>query len=551
MADRATSPPPAAVPTAPTLSRASSNRSLKGQLTLTCEADSMRALNSPKKRRIGGLIPPPSPSKRIGPNPRHSPGMDYSSIFRSNGATSRTASGHIMTSPGRSPRRLAKSLGLGSTMWAATSPVRGSAYTFGGGFGETAGAMSDPYDFSAIYAGNQSPSPERHARGNSDSIPTYLLTASPGTALRKVLSDTNIGIDMNGFNSTDYDIDMKDTDPFSGGSRGGSGMHGEGEDLSFFLRSSPEQRSEKENQPPTTGANDDGMHSTTAAASTDFDSLFRGDSTHLSSTAFTQPSSPGPSLPSSPCVQPRTSSATPGQKGKGAATSGRPAPSIHHSFMDHLIPGLALEEESDSWTPATAGDDLESMADGKNERYDISQLLLPSHSSRSITAPLLASRHHHRPTHPSENSDFDLPPSSPPILPSETFPTPSEFDSGITPEEEPYVDDDAMTTYRHPSELPAPRDEELKATQNRIAILLHSLDLPPIANDAWVGGQLDSETLAKLLQLIQVRSAEKAREDATWSIEGVASTGGAGGAGEKEERTTDRLYDNLFDSMET
>lgn len=434
MADRATSPPAASIPTAPTLSRASSSRSLKGQLTLTCEADSLRALNSPKKRRIGGLIPPPSPSKRIGPVPRHSPAMDYSSIFRNDGAT-RTASGHIMTSPGRSPRRLAKSLGLGSTMWAATSPVRGSAYTFGGGFGDAAGAMSDPYDFSAIYAGNQSPSPERHARGNSASISTYLLTASPGTALRKVLNDTNIGIDIdiNGFNSTDYDIDMKDSNPFSGGARGGMGMNGEPENLSFFLRSSPEERSEKENLPPTTGANDDGTRSTTAAASTDFDSLFRGDSTHLSSTALTQPSSPGHSLPSSPCVQPRTSSATPGQKGKGAATSGRAPPSIHHSFMDSLIPGLALEEESDSWTPATAGDDLESMADGINERYDISQLLLPSHSNRSITAPLLASRHHQQQSHP-VNSDFDLPPSSPPALPSETFPTPSEFDSGITPE---------------------------------------------------------------------------------------------------------------------
>ena len=532
MPDRATSPAAAAaIPTAPVLSRASSNRSLKGQLTLTCEADSMRALNSPKKRRIGGLIPPPSPSKHIGP--RYSPGMDYSSIFRPIGATSRVASGHVMTSPGRSPRRLAKSLGLVSS-WAATSPVRGSAYTFGGGFGDTAAATSDPYDFSAIYAGNQSPSPERHARND---VSDYLLTASPGTALRKVLNDTTIGIDMHGFNSGGFDIDMKNSNPFAGPNAGGGiGLSGNTEDLSFFLRSSPEERTEKENRPPTT--THETTRSTTAAASTDFDSLFRGDSAMLSSTALTQPSSPGHSLPSSPCVQPRTSSATPGQKGKGAATSGRAPPSIHHSFMDNLIPGLALEEESDSWTSAPAGDAM----NGTTEQYDLSQPLLPTHSSRSITAPLLSSRHHQQQRHQMENSDFDLPPSSPPALPSETFPTPSEFDSGITPEEEPYIDDDATTTYRHPSELPPARlDEDLRATQSRIGLLLQSLDLPPIATEAWAGGQLNSETLARLLQLIQVRSTEKGMESAEWSIEGVVGSPAKEGG----------FYDSLFDSKET
>ena len=271
--------------------------------------------------------------------------------------------------------------------------------------------------------------------------------------------------------------------------------------------------------------------------------MFRGDSTQLSSTALTQPSSPGPSLPSSPCVQPRTSSATPGQKGK------RLAPSIHAGFLDNLVPGLALEEESDSWTPATAGDDLESMTDGMVDRYDLSQIILPTHSNRPITAPLLGSRHHHHQSqaqHQSENSDFDLPPSSPPALPSETFTTPSEFDSGITPEEEPYIDDDATTTYRLPSELPLSQNEDLSATQNRIAILLQSLGLPPIANEAWAGGQLDSGTLTRLLQLIQVRSEEKARGN--WSTS--AEVGEAVSGGEMGGRT-EGLYDNLFDSMES
>lgn len=530
--DRGTSPAPRTEPApievdAPPATRANA-RVLQHRLTATCESDLLAQQKTKRRRTSGpGMVAPPSPSKTIGPMPRriYSPGTatDFSSIFRQNslGNPTQTVShrngaggAHVMTSPGRSPRRSARTLSAGFGL-AATSPVRGSTsnagapFTFGDGGGIEDAVES--YDFSALYAGHQSPSPARRNLENGRAIPSYLLTESPGTALKRALNDTNIEIDMHSF-----DFPMTDEDFLQPGETGGA------EELNFYLRSSPD---EKENAPPhlipfppstsTLSAPPPSSALLKDQPSTDFDSILSSlrrnfksqltSSTALPSTAHTTPSSP---IPSSPCVQPRTSSATPGQKSKGPASCGRPAPTIEEGFIGRLIPALALG--------STGGDDASwgelSGMQSTGDEYDLSNLL-PTAGVPTISAvdSLTAPYNHQHHLLGSDGTDFDfgsLPPSSPPLLPSESFPTPSEFGSGITPEEEPYREgeDDGTEIYRVPSELP--RTIGGAHTKEDVAALLHSLGLPAHEGNAWGGaaaggGALDSSTMATLLQLIQ------------------------------------------------
>lgn len=222
--------------------------------------------------------------------------------------------------------------------------------------------------------------------------------------------------------------------------------------------------------PPTTtdGPSTDFFDSVLSTLGRDFD-------TRLPSTsnALTSPSSP---VPSSPCVQPRTSSATPGQKSKAPMSSGRAPPSILDSFIDGLVPAFALNHrnedgdtptESEGWTPLSVngehdGLDLESILAGgnhlqstsiNNETYNLSHLLrssrsngrsyLPSHLlAGGMTSDSSTAMDHQRIQTQHQQFDFgSLPPSSPPALPSELqLATPSDFD-GITPDGR---DDDMM-----------------------------------------------------------------------------------------------------------
>lgn len=436
------------------------------------------------------MIPPPSPSKHIGPH--RSP----SAIFKHGGLNHHRSlqsggSPFALTSPVRSPRHRAMrgigaggstnfsnmiaAMGGGRASGAMSSPVRGfAAATFGNGVGlksgyvSGAGPLGGPtFDFTTLYAGQKSPSPIKPVMGGGH-VPEYLLTASPGTALKRILNDTNI--DLNSFDLME---------PGSTGMLGSDGA----DDFGFYLRSTPD---EKENEPPANTPtfafnNDQRQHSdqahslTTTDAeqgqSTDYfdsilSSLRRDFDTRLPTDTTNGATSPCSQTPSSPCVQPRTSSATPGQKSKQPASCGRPAPSILDSFMDDLVPAFALNEnygqdentptESEGWTPNTDGTngetDLERLlAQGGPEEgtYNLNHLLrsnkltgrsyLPSHllgdlatSSSSAGSDGYQSR-----IQQDQRSPFDfgsLPPSSPPALPSEMLLTPSEFDAGVTPD---------------------------------------------------------------------------------------------------------------------
>ncbi|GAA5890775.1 hypothetical protein JCM5296_004838 [Sporobolomyces johnsonii] len=452
-------------------------RPLTARLTAACEADLNKRKAKKKSSSSGnsstarpayqpGIIPPPSPSKQIGPR---SPSLAFAfpNVSRSGGVRPHG----IMSSPGRSPRMRYRQVHAGL---AATSPVRGSSSrNIGLGFesdGDERGADGS-FDFASLFGGPGSPSPVRRTLapaldvGNGNvsagkTMPSYLLTASPGTALDRILNDTNIG----GFSALGEPMQLEQGP--EGGAEGGAGSFPG--DFSFFLQpGSPTL--EKENERPRMSEGEIGATSTaTDAPTTDFDSfesvlssLRRNFSTRLSSNALTAPSSP---IPSSPCVQPRTSAGTPGSKGKAPLSCGRPAPSVLDSFIDGLVPALALDpgmgttpaSDSDAWSPGQNDDgdktitlDSHTMAGANGSSrpphahhaatssFDLSHLVLPNklnNASSSRRAAFL-------PSHlvaPSDATEFDfgsLPPSSPPQLPSEAFPTPSDFD-GITPSAE-------------------------------------------------------------------------------------------------------------------
>ncbi|ORY85370.1 hypothetical protein BCR35DRAFT_302845 [Leucosporidium creatinivorum] len=549
-------------------------RPLQGRLTATCEQELKKIKSkkvkgtSPGSSHRPGMLPPPSPSKVVGPSLSRSPGTGGWSAWGHRA----TVPSHTMTSPGRSPRRAGRG-GAGLFGMAATSPVRANS-NVGTGAGLRSGYESDgdgrgtSFSFggaaSIFGAGPQSPSPKR--RGQRQ-MPAYLLTASPGTALDRILNDTNI--DLNSF-----DVEMPDAVEATSG-RSGSGSSGDGrgqareeplaltEDeeeqaagglshaLSFYLRDmSPDL---KENAKPSAlnsneikqGAGNifdsvldpslrdagvstaapgvSGNLSTTDAPTTDLDpfesvlsSLRRDFNTRLSSNALTAPSSP---IPSSPCVQPRTSSATPGSKGKAPQSCGRPAPSILHGFIDGLVPALAMDQvegetpvsDSDAWTPASPTDvdafhsnpyDL-SHLDPPPRASDSGKLLIPNRGTSTGNSFL--------PSHLVATSDvaseFDfgsLPPSSPPLLPSEAFPTPPRCDQTITLNEHSQVGGGTAST----------------AEQKALSALLRSLGAGGggAAGGAALEGllagqggdkiQLDRSTVNKLLQMISNRPSQ-------------------------------------------
>ena len=529
-----------------TTSSIKSGRPLTGRLTATCEAD----LNKRKaKRKVSngsldasasrifqsGIIPPLSPSKHVGPR---SPSLAFG--FGNTGRTAAARAPGIMSSPGRSPRARSRPT-QGGPGAAATSPLRAPADTF---------AQDGGFDFAALFGGHASPSPKRRTvSGNSNGgsggkgVPNYLLTASPGTALNRILNETNIGT----FSS--FDDPMQVDQGQQGGGEDAGGGDESSNSFNFFLQPGSPSR-EKENERPrasTVGPSS----STVDAPVTDADSfesvlssLRRDFNNRLSSNALTAPSSP---VPSSPCVQPRTSTATPGSKGKAPPASGRAPPSIFDSFTDGLVTGIVMDSngggdsrtplsESDSWSPSDGQDQEDktitfdsmligganqaSTAGGQDshaESYDLSHLLIPSKFNGNSTSRRAA----FIPSHliaPSDATDFDLgslPPSSPPQLPSETFPTPSDFD-GITPGTEggdaedrsPAEDQGRLTIEAVAEKVATEPNEEARAM---VMALLQSVGNGKENGGAAVeipgmsGGDkitLDRDTVDKLLALI-------------------------------------------------
>ncbi|KAK4058136.1 hypothetical protein OIO90_000875 [Microbotryomycetes sp. JL221] len=484
--------------TSATSSKPKTGRSLQGRLTATCEAD-LKKIRSQHTMSKPGIVPPLSPSKVVGPH--RSPGT-------MSAWGQRPTLHHIMTSPGRSPARR-RAPGL----MAATSPVRSgpgrnsksrevqglrSGFDSGGGQGR-----GSRYDISAnLFGSSYSPSPEKPRN-----VPSFLLTDSPGTALNRILSDTNVamdGIDM-ADKHTSADPSMAATHaPAQSASRNETNANDHDDKADNALGEFFNQF--KENNPPVTDdffdrlidpsllPPQDAQSRQRDALTTDFtatdafshdpllSSLRRGFD-RMSSNQLTAPSSP---IPSSPCVLPRTSSATPGQKGKAPESCGRPAPSIHDSFIDGLVPAVMQHvgpfgdgetpvSDSDAYTPASAfagtgGDRSRNINDDDRTmmfdhfgggmatgahffRFDgnLTNSMLnafKTNGANETTASVLTAGDSSRqaqsysflPPHLTATSDaptdFDigsLPPSSPPQLPSEVFPTPSDFDSNGGP----------------------------------------------------------------------------------------------------------------------
>lgn len=478
-------PAPLAKPsTSRTGSTSSTGRPLQGRLTATCEAD----LKKVKKRRTKGhgFVAPPSPSKHVGPSHRLlSPGAIFRHGSGAPGSHRAPGQGQFLTSPGsRSPRFRATARNA-----AATSPLRRNGGGAGAGLrsgyqsdGEERGAM----DFSSLFGVHHSPSPSR-----KHVMPEYLLTASPGTALARILNETSV--DLDGFDAT-----MRDAGP--------PPSHADDDDdpdLSLYVRSSPTD--EKENAVPNELLTTDDGAGTSGEYDSLVSSLRRDFSNRMSSTALTAPSSPPAS---SPCVQPRTSSATPGQKSKQPQSCGRPAPSILDSFIDSLVPAFTLNHvdgdtpasDSDAWTPASMGDhdldrtmmQLDPMSDGGHQQYGTTHRHppIPYHLTARLGAGAAAT---------SDDYDFgSLPPSSPPLLPSEAIPTPSEHDSGVTPDSGITPDGEGYDDARYDAPPPS--------RQDAVAALVQSLGGGGFGAAAALDGSdrvsLDRSTVAQLLQMI-------------------------------------------------
>ncbi|GAA5834533.1 hypothetical protein JCM9279_004345 [Rhodotorula babjevae] len=458
-------------------------RPLQGRLTATCEADLQRKVKKHKASAgvVPGVIPPLSPSKHVGPR---SPlfKFDFGGGPRSVGRSV----GVAMSSPGRSPR-----LRYRTTVvpYPATSPLRGStsAATARAAASAKDGAVDyesdgeergpNPLSFGSLFGLNGSPSPvriEQRPASGGKGMPSYLLSASPGTALDRILNDTNIG-SIGGMACAGGSGAAPISDAMQLEEAAAATLD---DDFSFFLQPNSPTRGNKENARPRAGS----ASATDGAPATDLESHFqsvlsslrRDLDTRLSSNALTAPSSPAPS---SPCVLPRTSTATPGSKGKAPQSGGREPPSILDGFMSSLVPGLVLEPEaggasavrqhmgltpasdSDAWSPAdarAAQHDLDHDLDhdqtltldsfagtsATNARPSRSSTQPQQHGEHDKARPSASKNVNRRapfiPAHllaPSDATEYDygsLPPSSPPQLPSEAFPTPSDFD-GITP----------------------------------------------------------------------------------------------------------------------
>ncbi|BGP53025.1 hypothetical protein JCM8202v2_000582 [Rhodotorula sphaerocarpa] len=552
--------------TSPPRSRAKTGlaRPLQGRLTATCEADLVKRKSKKGKGSPGvggassvfggaGLVPPLSPSKHIGPR---SPSLSFAAAFGHGSQHVSPRRAQAMSSPGRSPRMRYRNV---SNPFAATSPVRGArssehptrANIADGAESDGEARGPDPLEFGNLFGmENGSPSPVRTlkpapgqaaAKGEAE-LPSYLLTASPGTALDRILNETNIG-SISAFDGGASGKRASPTDAAAPAS-----------DFSFFLQqpASPtlgkgaSPAAGKENTRPEANSSKaagaasstDPVHSGTDADSYDsvLSSLRRDFNNRLSSNALTAPSSPAPS---SPCVLPRTSTGTPGSKGKAPQSGNRPPPSIIDSFLDGLVPAFALDDrgerggqektpasDSDAWSPLAAQADqdatirLDNIAsnpfaasgDGPNAK----SVAQPPRRAAFIPAHLLA---------PSDATDaFDLgslPPSSPPMMHSDAFPTPSDFE-GMTPSadggDQPANQQSRQTILEAVAETVA-REPDQQTRQAMIS-LLHSLQsgTAPMQNGPDqqqpgqpAGGdaaktQLDRETLNRLLGLISAHN---------------------------------------------
>lgn len=561
--------PPRLAPSSSTAPRG--GRPLQGRLTATCEADLQRKVK--KHKAAAGVIPPLSPSKHVGPR---SPALkfDFGGGHRSVGRSV----GVAMSSPGRSPR-----LRYRTTVvpYPATSPLRGSASASTARAAAAAtkdGAVDyesdgeergpNPLSFGNLFGLNGSPSPvriEQRPGSGGKGMPSYLLSASPGTALDRILNDTNIG-SIGGMACAGGSGAVPASDAMQLEEAAAATLD---DDFAFFLQPGSPTRGNKENARPRAGT----ASATDGAPATDLESSFesvlsslrRDFNTRLSSNALTAPSSPAPS---SPCVLPRTSTATPGSKGKAPQSGGREPPSILDGFMDSLVPGLILDPEvsgasavrqhmgltpasdSDAWSPA----DAYAVQHDADRNHD-QTLTLDSFAGTSATKsrpPRSSAQQHHLehdkarpsaskninrrapfiPAHllaPSDATEYDygsLPPSSPPQLPSEAFPTPSDFD-GITPSADGGDNDEqrahvgagaAGADGVEPLSLEAvaahvAREPDADARKGMIALLQslgggatgvsEPLHLPGTGSDQI---QLDRGTVNRLLALISAKS---------------------------------------------
>ncbi|GJN91706.1 hypothetical protein Rhopal_004729-T1 [Rhodotorula paludigena] len=540
-----TSPPHSGAFALASASAPKSGRPLQGRLTATCEADLKRKAKKPKSGSQPGVIPPLSPSKQVGPR---SPSLSFSFGAHRSGGRSH---GVTMSSPGRSPRMKYRQT---ANPFAATSPLRGSTSgaadgKAGDGYGSDGERGSNSLTFGSLFGLNGSPSPVRIDRRQRTSsagkpMPSYLLTASPGTALDRILNDTNIGsISAFGQNGSAAPTEGMQLE-HGAHDAANSGLP---DDFSFFLQpGSPTLN--KENARPRSAAatSTDGPQTDLGSFESVLSSLRRDFDARLSSNALTAPSSPAPS---SPCVLPRTSTATPGSKGKAPQSCGRPPPSILDSFIDDLVPAFALDanstaaaptgitpaSDSDGWSPTDPQQDQDqtltldsfagaTRAPGQSVRPPRGEA--PHASTSGLNFSHLASNKNPSrraafiPSHllaPSDATDFDLgslPPSSPPQLPSEAFPTPSDFD-GITPSAD-GGDTDERTGGPMTIEAVAQqvaREPDADARKGMIALLQslsggnggnEQVQLPGPAGDKI---QLDRETVNKLLSLISANSA--------------------------------------------
>ncbi|GAA5978456.1 hypothetical protein JCM11641_007951 [Rhodosporidiobolus odoratus] len=588
-ANLAAAPDPSSAVSASTSSVGSApkgGRSLQGRLTATCEADlkkqkTKRKVSSGSADRhfAAGIIPPLSPSKRIGPG---SPSLHFNSSFSRSGGR---AYGGTMSSPGRSPRMKYRQA---ANLFPATSPVRGLGVDYDlGGEGK-----SGSFDFGNLFGGPGSPSPARidHSRQSSGgkNLPSYLLTASPGTALDRILNDTNIGVfsGMLGGQAAGDNMQLEETGGQQAAAEGGFA------DFGLFLQpGSPTLN--KENTRPKRQSGQ--SNPATEAPTPDLDSfesvlssLRRDFTTRLSSNALTAPSSPAPS---SPCILPRTSAASPGSKGKAPATSGRAPPSILDSFIDGLVPAFALDvpadsdklnvgktPDSDAWSPANGQNEDQTVtldsADMNASRVDGDldySHLAPSHKASRRAAFI--------PSHliaPSDDFDFgSLPPSSPPQLPSEAFPTPSDY--GITPSAD-GGDGDERATSNHGDCESGASPLTIEAVAEKVATepnedarkammaLLQSLGASPAGSDASVKKdgavqlagpdgdkiQLDRSTVNRLLSLISANPASTATATPTIPAPSgmTASTSSATLVPNKEEDQPDLSALDLLKSFE-
>ncbi|BGP28943.1 hypothetical protein JCM10296v2_000679 [Rhodotorula toruloides] len=603
--------PPLSTSALPSTSAKPAGRPLQGRLTATCEADLVKRKS--KKQKTGassthhaGLIPPLSPSKQIGPR---SPALNFSfSPSRAGSRSAGAAFAGIMSSPGKSPRmRYRQANGT-----AATSPVRDPSRPSKGN-----GAMynsdgednaSNPFAFGGLFGlANRSPSPiraelprpPRNSGGKGQAgMPSYLLTASPGTALDRVLSETNIGsiggiVNEQAGQAESMQLDQASTVP---------------DEFNFFLQPDSPTHG-KENARPNAAGKAKTATTSTDAPTTDVDSfesvlssLRRNFDARLSSNALTAPSSPAPS---SPCVLPRTSTATPGSKGKAPQSCGRPPPSILDSFIDGLVPAFALDSnagggavmgtgrtpasDSDAWSPDNAAQrdedqtvTLDSIsASNLLAQHDLpqdqaSRTTRPSHAATSSfdfsnagPSKSVSRRAAFIPAHllaPSDATEFDfgsLPPSSPPLLPSEAFPTPSDFD-GITPSADGGDADDrdsrqqqgaGTLTIEAVAETVA-REPNVD-TRNAMISLLQSLgassagseqvQLPGIGADTV---QLDRDTVNKLLSLISASSQDGSTAADVGQLASTTTTAAAADAYTADDQSTDYSKLDLFGTLD-